>query len=165
MSDVGFLARQFAINLLVCVVMTIVMTTLIFHGRDAVPLWGVGNLAFDLIPSTVLPTLAATLAISKVTRLALAQGALRPVRGRLHAWLPQGDALAGLVLGCALLAVLGAGFLATLSFGYDRQPVAFAAIIVAKLVYAVVLCLANTPIIVARARARSWRGAHDDQAV
>jgi len=157
MSERGFLARQFAINLLVCVVMTIVMTTLIFHGRASAPLWGMGNLAFDLVPSTVLPTLAATLAISKVTRAAIAHGAISaaPVRG--HAWLPQNDLLAGLVLGGALLAVLGTGFLGALAIAYDRQPVPLAAIFVAKLVYALILCLANTPVIFARAKARSWQ--------
>ncbi len=158
-----FVARQFCVNLVVSVIMTIVMTLLIFHGRDAVPLWGLGNLVFDLVPSTLLPTLAATMAISKVTGAAMRKGLIDPLPPTGWARLPRNDALAGLALGAGLLVVLGAGYVIALTLTCHDRPIAIPAVIGCKLVYAAILCLANTPVIVARARMQSGRGPHEDR--
>ncbi len=160
-SDGVFLAQQFGINLLFSGVMTLVMTAVIFHGRVAVPVWGMGNLAFDVMPSTLFPCIAAAFAISKVTGSAIRQGVIQPISAGLFARLPKNDLLAGLLLSLCLLAVLGTGFVAALAYGYGNQPVAYSAIVIAKLGYALILTLASTPILVARARACSSRNAND----
>lgn|GEM_PF-6592541 len=150
-----FLARQFAANLGVAVVLTLVITALVFHGRTVVPLWGAGNLAFDLIPSTLLPTVGAAIAITRATALAVGQSPIKPGQTGLFVMLPLQDALAGLVIGLILLALLGPGFVGAVSYAYDQQPIPYASVVVCKLIYALVLCLANTPLIVWRAKQRS----------
>ncbi len=156
-----FLAQQFAVNLLVAVVLTIAATTLVFHGRTAVPLWGIGNLAVDLIPSTLLPTIGATIAMTKAAVSALRRGLIKPASTTIYDILPKRDALAGLVIGIGLLVVLGSGFIGVVTFVYDRQPIPYADIVICKLIYALFLCVANTPMIIRRARERR-RFDHDN---
>jgi hypothetical protein len=151
-SEIRFLAQQFGMNLLVAVVMTFVVTALLFGGRDTVPLWGMGNLAFDLIPSTLLPTFGATMAVTKVTASAVRRGVIRPGGHALYGWLPRTDALAGLAFGLGLLAVLGTGFVGITSLVFGQQPVPFSVLLIWKLIYALILCLVNTPMIVGRAK-------------
>ncbi len=158
-----FLAQQFAVNFVVAVVLTLAATVLVFHGRSAVPLWGSGNLAFDLIPSTLLPTIGATMAITKAAGMAIRQGLIQPVSTRIYDILPRHDALAGLVIGLGLLAVLGSIFIGAISYAYDQQPVPYTSIFICKLIYAFCVCIANTPIITGRARARASIGQHDGQ--
>jgi hypothetical protein len=156
-ADAAFLVRQFAINLLVAVVMTVVVTLLLFRGRAAVPLWGLGNVAFDLIPSTLLPTLGATLAMTKATVAAIARGSISGDAKTAYGWLPANDALAGLAIGAGLLAVLGSAFLGMVMFAFAGQDVPTSSLLICKLVYALILCLVNTPIIVARAKLLATR--------
>jgi hypothetical protein len=155
-SETRFLAQQFAANFLVAVVLTIAVTALVFHGRNAVPLWGIGNLAIDLIPSTLLPTIGATLAITKAAGTAIREGLVRPGSTRIYGLLPRQNALAGLVIGLCLLAMLGPAFIAATTYVYDGQPIPYADIVIAKLIYALCLCLANTSIIICRAQERSF---------
>jgi hypothetical protein len=150
-----FLAKQFAVNLGVAIVLTIAATALIFYGRSSVPLWGMGNLALDLIPSTLLPTVGATIAITKATASAIGEGLIKPTRKNILGLLPKKDWFAGLVIGLVLLAPLGLGFIGAARYTYDWQPVPYAAVMIFKLIYALILCLANTPLIVWRAKHRS----------
>ncbi len=152
-----FLIQQFSVNLGVAFVLTMVATVLVFHGRALVPLWGMGNLASDLIPSTLLPTIGASLAISKAVRSATSQGLIKPAATRLYRLLPGHDALAGLALGLILLAALGSVFIAVVSLVYGRQPIPYGEMLTGKLIFALILCLANTPIIVWRAKERAFQ--------
>ena len=149
-----FLTKQFAINFGVAIVLTIVITALVFHGRAVVPLWGVGNLAFDLIPSTLLPTIGATIAITGATTTAIGDGLFKPARTGILGLLPKANAIAGTVIGLILLAVLGPVFVGAVSHAYGQQPIPYTDVVICKLIYALILCLANTPIIVWRATLR-----------
>jgi hypothetical protein len=150
-----FLAQQGAINLLVAIVMALVSTVLVFHGHPAVPLWGMGNLAFDLIPATLLPSIGGTLGITKATAMAIDRGRIAPTAGLAGRMLPHNNFLAGLVIGLGCLIVLGAVFIAAMLLRYAGQPVPYVDVFIVKLIYALVLVCANTPIIVARARSRA----------
>jgi hypothetical protein len=150
----------------VSVALTIVTTLVIFHGRAMVPLWGIGNVAFDLIPATLLPCIGGTIAISKATVAAVRQGLIKSARGTIYTrLLPRGDALAGVAIGVGLLAVLGLGFIGVINYRYDGQQIPFSAILTGKLIYGLVLSITNTPIIIGRAKERSWRRPDHDQGV
>jgi hypothetical protein len=151
-----FLTQQFAANLGVAFVLTIVATILVYHGRPLVPLWGMGNLASDLIPSTLLPTIGASLAISRAVRSAVGQGLIKPAAPGIYRLLPGQDALAGVAIGLILLVALGTAFIGAVSFVYGRQPIPYGDVTTCKLLYALILCLANTPIIVSRAKERAF---------
>ncbi len=150
-----FLLQQGAVNLLVAVIMVLVSTVLVFHGRPAVPLWGMGNLACDLIPATLLPSIGGTLGITKATAMAIRLGRIAPARFTPLRLLPHNDVLAGMVIGLGCLVVLGGLFIGAMLLRYAGQPVPYADVFIVKLIYAVLLVCANTPIIVARARSRA----------
>jgi hypothetical protein len=160
-----FLVQQGAVNLLVAIVMAVVSTVLVFRGHPAVPLWGMGNLAFDLVPATLLPSIGGTLAITKATAMAISRGRIAPASFMSLRMLPHNDILAGSIIGLGCLAVLGSGFIVAVAVCYAGQPVRYADIFIVKLIYAGVLVCANTPIIVARARTRSRAGADELPAV
>jgi len=151
-----FLALQCGINLLVTIAMTMLMMVLMFRGRAAVPLWGAGNLAFDLVPSTLMPCIGATFALTKAIKAAAMRGPIRPIRGNPVAILPKNDVLAGLVLGLGLLAILGPAFIGADVWLYGTRPVGYSDIVSYKLVFAVILACASTPVIIIRARASRY---------
>ena len=151
-----FVAVQSGINLLMTIGMTMLMTVLMFRGRAAVPLWGTGNLAFDLVPSTLMPCIGATFALTKAIKAAAMRGPIRPIRGNPVAILPKNDVVAGLVLGLGLLAVLGPAFIGADVWLYGTRPVGYSDIVSYKLVFAVILACASTPVIIIRARASRY---------
>jgi len=151
-----FLALQCGINLLVTIAMTMLMMVLMFRGRAAVPLWGAGNLAFDLVPSTLMPCIGATFALTKAIKAAAMRGPIRPIRGNPVAILPKNDVLAGLVLGLGLLAILGPAFIGADVWLYGTRPVGYSDIVSYKLMFAVILACASTPVIIIRARASRY---------
>jgi hypothetical protein len=112
-----------------------------------------GNLAFDLIPATLLPTIGGTLGITKATAMAIDRGRIAPAR--FPPLLPHSDFLAGVLIGLGCLVVLGGLFIGAMLLRYAGQPVPYADVFIIKLIYAVLLVCANTPIIVARARSRA----------
>jgi len=157
-----FVALQFGINLLMTIGMTMLMAVLMFRGRATVPLWGAGNLAFDLVPSTVMPCIGATFAITRAIKAAATRGLIRPITGKSLENLPGHDVLAGLVLGLGLLVVLGPPLIGAEVWLYGPRPLGFSDIVAYKLIYAVILTCVNTPLIIVRAW--SGRGAHEQQA-
>jgi hypothetical protein len=148
------LAQQCGINLVVTIAMTMLLMVPVFRGRASVPLWGNGILVLDLIPSIVMPCIGATFALTKAINAAAKQGLVGPAKSSFGAILPKNDLLAGLTLGLCLVAILGPAFICAAVWLYGTQPLRLSDIIAYKLIFAVILTCANTPVIIARARAR-----------
>ena len=155
--EVVFLARQCAINLLVTIVMTMLMMLLVFRRGAAVPLWGNGVLVLDLIPSILMPCIGASFVMTRAIDAAAKRGLIRPATRNFATILPKNDLLAGLMLGLGLVAVLGPAFIFAATWLYGTRPLQFSDIVAYKLVFAVILACASTPVIIARAMAAATR--------
>jgi hypothetical protein len=119
---------------------------LMFGGQATIKLWGMGGLAFDLVPTTFMITLMMTVALTLITRSRLKKGAVGPLMSARR--LPGNVLLRGLTL--ALLATLvfvpvSVGAL-TLIWPMTGDW-SFLVVLAFKIVYSAVLGIVLTPVI------------------
>jgi hypothetical protein len=123
---------------------------LVFSGVDPVPVWGLGGLVFDLLPSTVLPVLAMGLLLPVVLRKRRAGGGL-PACGwsDLTGWsqfVPRGvvtHAVALALVWFTLLAPVAAGLL--WGGGWNDAPLSV--VLLGKALYGALVGASVTPAI------------------
>jgi hypothetical protein len=116
---------------------------LIFGGRDRIPLWGMGGLAFDFLPQTFIIAFMATLVPSVLTRQALHSGKVAAVEGHAPK-LPRNLFLRALLI--PVLVSIVAMPLAILALAsISPWPLPFAAVLPMKILYgAAVACVVTS---------------------
>lgn len=138
----GYLARETVISAIINGVLSAGIFAAMFRRIPDVPVWGLGQLAFDFIPQSFMVALMGAMVPGLLARRRMAslkQSAPRLVR------------IVGLAVIAALAAVVvGAGAMALLFAGLGLDDVPFATGLVLKVVYGVMLSLIVTPTILRR---------------
>jgi len=121
---------------------------LLFGGRSHIGLWGMDGLAFDLVPTTFMLTLATTIALTLLFRKRLRDRTLtRPNAGGSPLPLPRNPMLRGIVLGFGLLlAFVPVSVIALSAIWQADWP--FVQVLVFKIAYGVVVGWVATPLVV-----------------
>lgn len=128
------LVRETAISVLINCVMTAAFYFLVFHGVEPVPIWGLGNFAFDFAPQTFMIALMGTLVPGLIAA---------------HAMKPDGPTRTQIARRAFLFALIAVavGILASSALlwvsGLDLMP--FRAGMIIKLVYGASLAAIVTP--------------------
>lgn len=128
------LARETAISVAINCTMSTAFYLLLFHDVEPVPIWGLGNYAFDFGPQTFMIALMGTMVPGLITARALKyQGCARAIIGRALRFALVA-VLIGVAATCASLWMLGIE-----SLGF-RQG------LIAKLAYGATLAAIVTPL-------------------
>jgi len=129
------LARETGISVVINCTLIAAFYFLLFHGMEAVPIWGVGNYAFDFVPQTFMIALMGTMVPGLIaTRASGPSGPSRPkiVRRALR---------------FAFIAIiLGSSVTSASLWLLDMKAVAFDHGLIAKLVYGGTLAAIVTPL-------------------
>ena len=139
------LLTEAAISIVPNALVSALFVWLIFRGVDAIPLWGMNGVAFDLVPTTFMLTLMTTIALTLIVRARRRKGLPAAAPGALrlpHNLLPRAISLALLL---CLLFVPASVLLLKLGWSgdwsYDRM-------MVFKIAYGVAVGLVATPLVV-----------------
>lgn len=121
---------------------------LVFGGQPRIGLWGMGGLAFDLVPTTFMLTLMTTIALTLLIRRRLrAQPQAVPRAGAAPLRLPANPVLRGIVLGLGLLlAFVPLSVLVLAAIWQADWP--FAQVLIFKIAYGVLVGWAATALVV-----------------
>lgn len=134
---------QTGVSVVINTMLSVLFGLAVSHGRDAVPLAGIGGMAFDFFPQTFMITLATVTAVTLATRAGLRRGALE---GSVSVeWRPRNAVLRGLLLAflaTALLAPTAGWVLAQTGV----QALDLSRFLVLKAVYGVFLALLVAPL-------------------
>jgi hypothetical protein len=140
----AYVVKETAISIVINSVLSAFFVWLMFGGRTQVPLWGVGNLAFDFVPQTFMISLMSVLVPSALTRKRRRAGAVGSCEPVLS-WLPRNlplRALLAAVGGVLLFASLGTLLLAALA----PDPLPMASVWPMKIVYGALVAVIVTPL-------------------
>ena len=149
----GFVLAQLAINIVICGTISAAMAWILFHDSPHPALWGIGNLAFDFIPGTVIPAFMTGLMVTSVTRKAIAAGRIQPAPCPVAGRLPPQPALRGLIAAAVSVAVISPIGLALLVAVWG-PGLTIGQIVLFKLAYGIALAIVITPPITVAALAR-----------
>ncbi len=146
----GFLRVEMAVGAAVNGAITAGIAGLVFSGLDPVPVWGLGGLAVDLLPSTVLPVLAMGLLLPVVLRKRRAGGGLPDCDwSDLAGWsrfVPRG--VVGRAVALALVwFILFAPTATALLWGSGWTAVPFTVVLAGKALYGALVGASVTPAI------------------
>ena len=122
---------------------------LVFGGQERIALWGVTGLAADLVPTTFMITLMTTIGLTLATRAALRAGKMSVLPARR---LPRSPLLRGLTFALIATVVLVPPSVLLLRSVWSGDW-SYAAVLWFKILYAVLLGLIITPVIVLSALA------------
>jgi len=139
------LATEAAISIVPNALVSALFVWLVFGGRAAVPLWGTGGLAFDLVPTTFMLTLMTTVALTLIVRARRRRGLPQVAPGQPR--LPRNLVARGIVLGLTLCGVCLPGSIVLLWLGWDGDW-SYARVMGFKIAYGVVVGLVATPLAV-----------------
>lgn len=135
-----FLNVQLAISAVLNAAISALFVWLMFGGVDFVPLWGMEGLAFDLVPTTFMITLATTIALTIATRAKFGGEGAR--RG-----LPRNPVLRALVFAPLATILIVPPCVLALQLAWT-EPWSYQRVMVFKVIYGVALGFVITPIIV-----------------
>ncbi len=141
----SYIRRETLIGIVLNTIVSAVFVWLMFRGLDAIGLWGMQGLAFDLVPTTFMITLMTTIALTFITRARLRDGsapALAPRGWRPPAFPP----VRGVLLGLAFTLALVPAAVGVLSLVW-RRDWTFNEVLVFKMIYGAVLGAVVTPIV------------------
>ncbi|MFS2027215.1 hypothetical protein [Massilia sp. CT11-137] len=121
-----YIRRERLIAVVINLVLSLAFTALLFSNVQHVPLWGVGGIAFDLVPTVFMLTLMGNLAMTVTTRRRLRDGAIAPMPARLCGWvacaLPRNGVLrVALVASVVTVAVVPVSVLVLWLSGLDSM--------------------------------------------
>lgn len=151
-----YLLRETMVNIVIGTVLSIIFAYMVVHDKAALPLWGMGGIAFDFVPQTFMLTLATTLAITLITRKRVRLGSVPPMpvaEAGLLARLPHQALLRAVLVAVAItliLSPLASGVLHLLEIT-ELSPQPF---MVMKAVYGAALSLFIAPPIARAALAK-----------
>ena len=138
------LVVEAAISIVPNAVVSAFFVWLLFRGVDAIPLWGMKGVAFDLLPTTFMLTLMTAFALTLIVRarrrkgLAAATGAAR---------LPRHLVLRAVSLALLMCLLFVPASVGLLSLGWDGDW-SYNRMMVFKIVYGVAVGLVATPLVV-----------------
>ncbi len=135
-----FLNVQLAIAAVLNAVISALFVWLMFGGVERIPLWGMNGLAFDLVPTTFMITLATTIALTIATRAKFGSGGAR--RG-----VPANPVLRALVFAPAATGLIVPPMVLVLALLW-QEPWSYGQVMVFKVIYGVALGFLITPLIV-----------------
>lgn len=144
-STQRILATEAAISIVPNALVSALFVWLIFRGADAIPLWGMQGVAFDLLPTTFMLTLMTTIAMTLIVRARRRKGLPAAAPGALY--LPDNIVLRGLTLALLLCFAFVPATVMVLhlvwsgDWSYDRM-MGF------KIAYGIAVGLVATPLVV-----------------
>lgn len=144
----AYIRRETLISMAINSALTLLFFVLLFGGMHRVPLWGIGNWAFDFIPQSLMIALMGTLVPALLTGRAVKAGRIAAIGrpSRLPAN-PFARAVLVAVATAVVVAVIVAG-LTWLAASPDTPTIAnipYAAALTIKLLYAALLAALVTP--------------------
>ncbi len=138
------LATEAAVSIVPNAVVSALFVWLVFGGMDAIPLWGLHGLAFDLLPTTFMLTLMTVFALTLIVR-----GRRRRGLGAAAGALPLPRPLALRALALALLLSLAFVPLSVLLLWLGwHGDWSYARVMAFKIAYGVAVGLVATPLAV-----------------
>jgi hypothetical protein len=131
----AYVARETLVSAGVNAAISVAFFLGVFGGIDPVPLWGVGNYAFDFVPQSFAIGFMATLVPGLLARKALARGRIAG-----SGTVPGAGAIVARALVNGLLAVaVGAGLCALVLWASGAESIGHAAAFLAKVIYGALL--------------------------
>jgi hypothetical protein len=131
-----FLARETLVSAAINAVISVGFFLLVFGGIDPVPVWGIGNYAFDFVPQSFAIGLMASLVPGLLCRKAMAAGRIAGVSASPGG---PGTIVVRAVVNALLAVVVGAGLCALVLWATGVDAFAHTPAFVLKVVYGAVL--------------------------
>jgi hypothetical protein len=132
----SYLARETLVSAAINAVISVGFFLLVFGGVDPVPVWGMGNYAFDFVPQSFAIGLMAKLVPGLLCRKAIAQGRIEGVAETPAA---PDSIVARAVLNAILAVVVGAGLCALVLWATGIEAISYTAALILKVLYGAVL--------------------------
>ena len=155
-AEVRYVAQEMILGALINMAITLGMTWVVFHSQSEVPVWAMGGLIMDMVPSTVMPCVMMCVMLTLVTRRKLGASLAPAIPSVRLPWVvrmvPRHLVLrtGAVSVGFAVVSVA----LFALAFGVsDIALMALTSVYVVKAVFAALLGAAATWVIVTKALA------------
>jgi hypothetical protein len=143
MSHDAYIRRETLISMAINGVFSLTFFLIVFGQAATVPLWGVGNWVFDMLPQSFMITLMSTLVPGAFTAKRLRAGVLQPSSQQSR--LPRSLALRAVLLSVAA-ALLGTAVVAALAWASGLAALDWLPALILKVLYGIFLAAAVTPI-------------------
>lgn len=139
------LATEAAISVVPNALVSALFVWLLFRGQNAIPLWGMQGVAFDLVPTTFMLTLMTTIALTLIVRARRRKGLAAAEPGPLR--LPHNVVLRGIVLALLLCLMFVPISILLLNLAWDGDW-SYDRMMVFKIIYGIAVGLVATPLVV-----------------
>lgn len=147
MKPSSYLARETFASAVINAVISVGFFLLVFGGVHPVPVWGIGNYAFDFLPQSFAIGLMATLVPGLMCRKALAHGR---IAGRAGAPVEARSVAASAVVNAILAVVFGVGLCALVFWAVELDALSHSTAFVLKILYGTALGSLTTYIVLRR---------------
>lgn len=143
MTHVAYIRKETLISMVLNGVFSLTFFLIVFGQAATIPLWGVGNWVFDMLPQSFMITLMSTLVPGALTAKRLRAGVLHPSSQQSR--LPRSLALRAVLLSVAA-ALLGTTVVAALAWASGLTALDWLPALILKVLYGIVLAAVVTPI-------------------
>ncbi len=139
------LATEAAISIVPNALVSALFVWLLFRGVEAIPLWGMQGVAFDLLPTTFMLTLMTTIALTLIVRARRRKGLPAAEPGALR--LPRNVLLRGFALALLLCLMFVPISVLLLNLGWNGDW-SYDRMMIFKIAYGIAVGLVATPLVV-----------------
>lgn len=151
MTHDAYIRKETLISMAINGVFSLTFFLIVFGQAATIPLWGVGNWVFDMLPQSFMITLMSTLVPGALTAKRLKAGALQPSSQTSR--LPRSLVLRALLLAISA-SLVGTALVAAIALVSSIEVLDWLPALILKVSYGVILAAVVTPIGLRSALAR-----------